>query len=84
MLINQKSCWRIHSMLIDRFEDIKISVALNKSDLLSEWEVDETEVLEYFSGTAQVWKTSAKTGDSVEALFESLSKDMLYLPPKAA
>jgi len=75
---------RIHTMLTEKFADIKITVALNKSDLQSDWEVDETDVLDHFSGLAQVWKTSAKTGDSVEALFESLSKDMLVVPPKAA
>jgi GTPase SAR1 family protein len=50
---------------------------LNKSDLGPSWEVDEAAFLALVEQGWRVVRTSAKTGDGVEAAFEKLARDML-------
>lgn len=55
-------------------------LAINKTDLLSDWEIDSQEENELVSRGWKVVRTSAKTGDGVEQAFESLAKAMLESP----
>jgi small GTP-binding protein len=52
-------------------------VALNKADLREEWEADPTLEKELSAGESSLFLTSAKTGESVEALFRDLAMKML-------
>jgi small GTP-binding protein len=50
---------------------------LNKSDLSAEWEVDEKRLMALAELGWRVVRTSAKTGEGVEAAFELLARAML-------
>jgi len=52
-------------------------LAINKSDLMDEWELDSQEQTELESRGWKVILTSAKTGDGVEQTFQILAKAML-------
>ncbi len=51
-------------------------LALNKHDLESEWELDQSLIQPLMDGDLSVIHTSAKTGASVEAAFEHLAVKM--------
>jgi hypothetical protein len=51
---------------------------INKADLESEWEVTEEDLTKIAERGWPVGKTSAKTGDHVEAAFLSLTQEMLF------
>lgn len=48
-------------------------IAVNKVDLLSNWEVNESDITGLHENGLQVYKTSAKTGENVEAVFQQLA-----------
>jgi len=50
---------------------------LNKADLASEWDIDEQVFFKLAEQGWRVIRTSAKTGEGVEAAFESLTRAML-------
>lgn len=50
---------------------------INKSDICDKWEIADRQIEEISLDGVKVIKTSAKTGDSVNAAFELLSRDML-------
>jgi small GTP-binding protein len=52
-------------------------LAINKSDLMDEWELDSREQTELAARGWKVIVTSAKTGDGIEQSFESLARSML-------
>jgi small GTP-binding protein len=52
-------------------------LALNKTDLMNDWEIDSQQENELVSRGWKVIRTSAKTGDGVEQAFESLAIAML-------
>jgi len=52
-------------------------VALNKSDLADQWEIEQEKESGLVSRGWSVIRTSAKTGEGVEFAFESLAKAML-------
>lgn len=52
-------------------------VALNKVDLLDEWRLEEAHQQQLQALDMPVLRTSAKTGEEVEALFVKLSSSML-------
>ena len=57
--------------------DVPFLLLLNKSDLGPSWEVDEEMFMKLVEQGWRVVRTSAKTGDGVEAAFEKLARDML-------
>lgn len=59
----------------DDFGDLPYVVAVNKADLREMWEVDDAGPID--PDPAAVFRTSAKTGDSVQTMFESLAIKML-------
>ena len=54
-----------------------VVVALNKSDLTADVDLDLTAVDSAFDSAAMILETSAKTGQSVEDLFLGLAREML-------
>jgi small GTP-binding protein len=52
-------------------------LALNKADLLSQWEVDESRMESLAAANVPVLKTSAKEGAGVEEAFAQLARRML-------
>jgi hypothetical protein len=59
------------------FGPIPFVVAINKTDLMSEWEITSEREAEISTGGHTVIRTSAKTGEGVEQLFEVLVKAMI-------
>lgn len=57
--------------------DVPCVLALNKADLVSEWQVDEKALVQIANTGWPVHRTSAKTGAGVEDLFTSLAQAML-------
>ena len=56
-------------------------LALNKCDLEELWEIDPQIILELGTKDFTILRTSAKTGQSVEAVFEALAAMMLEVDP---
>jgi small GTP-binding protein len=52
-------------------------VVLNKSDLASEWQVNESGILGFAEKGWPIVRTSAKTGDGVEETFQKLARAMI-------
>ena len=52
-------------------------LALNKSDRASEWQVDDRALIQVADAGWPIFRTSAKTGAGVEAVFERLTRAML-------
>jgi Fe2+ transport system protein B len=57
--------------------DVPCVLALNKADLVSEWQIDEKALVRIASTGWPVHRTSAKTGAGVEDVFSSLAQAML-------
>lgn len=57
--------------------DIPITVAMNKSDLRREWEIDAKDLKKIESLSTDIYHTSAKTGANVDPLFSSLASKVL-------
>ena len=53
--------------------EVPFILALNKSDLENEWEIDPDEIIMQVDGKALIIKTSAKTGQFVEDAFMKLA-----------
>lgn len=68
-------------LLQERAEDavgkVPFILVFNKSDLLDDWEIDETTIDELAKRGYTVAQTSAKTGQGVEDIFVSLTKRIL-------
>lgn len=63
--------------------DVPFLLLLNKSDLAAEWELPEATMFKLADQGWRILKTSAKTGEGVEAAFESLTRAMLAAHPAA-
>jgi|SRR5579862_4186696 len=59
------------------FGPVPFVIAINKSDLAREWEISAEREAELTGSGRTVIRTSAKTGEGVEQLFESLTKAMI-------
>ena len=57
--------------------NVPFILVINKSDLLNEWEIDETTIDELRKKGYTVIQTSAKTGQGAEEIFMDLTKKML-------
>ncbi len=67
------SAMNLRRTVHDAVGECPMVIAINKVDLLSEWEVDETDISQLEDAGLQVYKTSAKTGENVEAAFQQLA-----------
>ncbi len=50
---------------------------LNKCDLMTDWEVNESDLQPFLKHGMKVFQTSAKTGENVAEAFHSLAKSMI-------
>ena len=73
------SAMNLRRTVHDSVGECPVVLVINKVDLLSEWEVDETSINELQDIGLQVYKTSAKTGENVEAAFQQLSRLLIGL-----
>ena len=72
-----KNYWH-QEMLNNAPEDIALGVAANKSDLVLDSQVPESEGIEFAKSIGAIFKTtSAKTGDGIEDLFYCMGKKMI-------
>jgi small GTP-binding protein len=63
--------------LIDDLGPVPFVVAVNKRDLEPEWEVDAGLAREFAGDASNLFLTSAKTGEGVEAMFERTAIQVL-------
>ncbi|MEE9424323.1 MAG: Rab family GTPase [Methylococcales bacterium] len=68
------SAMNLRRTVLDSVGECPMVIAVNKVDLLSEWEVAEADITELQEAELQVYKTSAKTGENVEAAFQQLAR----------
>lgn len=57
--------------------DVPCVVIANKADLMDQWEIDIKDLDALAAANGQVLRTSAKTGEGVEAAFASLGRAVL-------
>lgn len=65
----------VHDKVRATVGDVPCIMALNKTDLVDEFALDPTALAEA-EATFQILKTSAKTGNNVEALFSELAEKL--------
>ena len=63
----------LRRMVQDVVGECPMVFAVNKVDLISDWEVDQTDITQLRDSGITVYKTSAKTGENVEAAFQQLA-----------
>jgi small GTP-binding protein len=68
------SAMNLRRVVRDIVGECPVVVAINKVDLLRDWEIDEADITELQESGLQVYKTSAKSGENVEAVFQQLAK----------
>jgi len=67
------SAKKLHTLVLDTLGDKPFVLVLNKSDLKSEWEIDEDIFAQLSQAAIQVVETSAKTDSGVDEVFHSLA-----------
>ena len=72
-----KQIGELRSIVNAYLDDVPLIVLINKSDLLDQWHVDESELAKLRDEGIKVLETSAKTGAGVETAFMSLTQNML-------
>ncbi len=68
------SALNLRRVVYDTVGECPIVVAINKVDLLPDWEIDEEDVKGLKEDGLHVYLTSAKTGENVEVAFQHLAK----------
>lgn len=66
----------IHERVLENIGELPFVVAINKADQRDTWEVEESQLKDLGARGWQVFETSAKTGQNVEAAFLSLAGEM--------
>jgi small GTP-binding protein len=72
---------QLHSLATKVAGDVPFIVVVNKSDLASEWEIDDAALFRLADRGWRVMRASAKTGEGVEDAFTLLSRAMLASTP---
>jgi len=67
----------LQQVAVNTIGDAPFVLALNKSDLASEWQIDERALFDVAERGWPIVRTSAKTGAGVEQAFERLARAML-------
>ena len=67
----------LHAKVTDQLGQVPFVVLLNKSDLTAEWALDDDAAGDLAADGWTVTRTSAKTGEGVEAAFDILAERML-------
>jgi small GTP-binding protein len=65
---------QLHVKSVEAAGDVPFILLLNKADLASEWEIDEPLFIKLAEQGWHIIRTSAKTGEGVEAAFEQLAR----------
>ena len=68
---------QVHEKAIATVGQVPFLLLLNKADLGTQWEVDEKEFMKLVEQGWRIVRTSAKTGDGVEAAFQAIARAML-------
>jgi small GTP-binding protein len=71
------SAMNLRRSVNDSVGECPMVVAINKVDLRPDWEIDEADIAELQKEGLCVYKTSAKTGENVEAVFQQLAKMLI-------
>lgn len=71
------SALNLRRVVYDAVGDCPIVVAINKVDLLPDWEIDEDDISGLKEDGLRVYLTSAKTGENVEVAFQHLAKSLI-------
>ena len=67
----------LYDLAVETLGDIPFLLLINKSDLASQWQIDDSELHELASAGWNVHCTSAKTGEYVEESFLWLAEQMM-------
>ena len=68
---------RLHKNVTTQVGSVPFIVLLNKADLSTDWELEETALAPYSAAGWTIITTSAKTGTGVEEAFLTLTQNML-------
>ncbi len=68
----------LKEMVENTIGSIPSIIAVNKSDLKDQWEIEQSSLDDLQQKGAFVIKTSAKTGEEVKMAFQELVKEILY------
>lgn len=68
---------RLQTLVAQHLNDVPVLLLINKADLELEWKLDDSALEEFETRGLRVFKTSAKTGSSVEQAFKQLADEML-------
>ena len=71
-----ETAMQIDTLAKQTLGEVPAMIALNKSDLVDDWLIPQAD-LDRLESSHTLLKTSAKTGGQVEALFRTLTKEML-------
>ena len=66
----------LHTMARETLGDVPYVVLVNKSDLVSKWEIGQEDLDKTFSGDKIILNASAKTGEGVENAFLTLAQSL--------
>ncbi|HFD12515.1 MAG TPA: GTP-binding protein [Crenotrichaceae bacterium] len=67
------SVMNLRQIVLDVVGDCPMVVAVNKVDLKSQWEVDRSDIIKLQKKGLIIYKTSAKTGENVDVVFNQLA-----------
>ena len=68
----------LHTRAQSMIGRVPFRLLVNKADLLPEWEIAEEDLAKITDGGWKIGRTSAKTGDNVEAAFVSLADEIIH------
>ena len=71
------SAFELHEYMQKNFNNIPFCVLINKIDLIDQWQLEDSQI-NHIKANDWLWfKTSAKTGENVEAAFQALAVKLI-------
>ncbi len=67
----------LKKLVYNTIGDKDFYLLINKVDLINDWELDDSHLSELYNDGWKIVKTSAKTGENVEATFTELAKKLI-------
>ncbi len=74
-----ESVMELRQIVLDSVGECPMVAAVNKVDLRSEWEIDDSDLAQLEEAGLAIYQTSAKTGENVEAAFHQLASLLVGL-----